>query len=301
MMYSRPFLETFLAVCQQRNFSQAANALGKSQACVSMQIAQMERELGLALFNRAARPFTITDAGTKFAEFAKVIVGTMDECQSYMKGMVDGSAGELSIGALPSLVVLLVSPVIAGVAKAFPNAKIQITAFAPPALYEAIRQREIDFGILLAKNTPPEFNVTPIRTEPIYFVRSATHPSTNKRRSLSIKELRETPLVLGSPEYDYTMLVDQSLREIGVDRYKVAMRINNFQGVIKAVRSGIGLGILPRFTVQDELKQGTLHQVHVKEANFSSQIVLIENRKVLSLPTVENIKRIFVKELAKAG
>jgi DNA-binding transcriptional LysR family regulator len=266
-----------------------------------MQISQIERELGLALFNRAARPFTLTDAGIKFAEFARAIMRTMDECNSYMKDMAAGSAGELKIGTLPSLVTLLVSPVLANIVKTFPNVRIQITAFAPPALCESLRQGEIDFGILLAENTPPEFDVTQIRSEPLYFVSSGTHPITKKRRLISIRELRETPFVLGSPGNDYTTLIDQSLRAIGMDSYRVAVRISNFEGMKKAIRSGIGLGILPGFAVHEELKQGTLNQVQIKGANFRSRVVLIEKRKVMSSPTVENIKRILVKELANGG
>jgi DNA-binding transcriptional LysR family regulator len=176
MIYSRPILETFLAVCRQRNFSQAARILRKSQSCVSMQISQIEREVGLPFFDRAARPLTLTDAGVKFAEFAKIIIRTIDECSSYMKDMAAGSAGELKIGTLPSLVSLLVSPALANVVKAFPKVSVQMTAFAPPALYEALRQGEIDFGILLTENTPSEFDITAIRNEPLYFVSSATHP-----------------------------------------------------------------------------------------------------------------------------
>jgi DNA-binding transcriptional LysR family regulator len=298
MIYSRPMLETFLAVCQHRNFSQAATALRKSQACVSMQISQMEREVGLPLFDRAARPLTLTDAGTKFGEFAKLIVHTIDECRSYMNDMAAGSAGELKIGALPSLVSFLVSPVLANVVKAFPNVNLQITAFGPAGVYEALRHGEIDFGILLAENPPPEFVTTPIRREPLYFVISGTHPIAQKRGAVSIQELRKTPFVLGSAAHDYTAMINQSLRAIGVDTYRVAVRISNFEGMKKAIHSGIGLGFLPRFAVHEELKKGTLKQVHVKGADFTSRMVLIETRKLLCLPTVENIKKILIKELA---
>ena len=98
--------------------------------------------------------------------------------------------------------------------------------------------------------------------------------------------------------HDYTAMINQSLRAIGVDTYQVAVRISNFEGMKKAIRSGIGLGILPGFAVHEELKQGTLKQVLVKGANFTSRVVLIKSRKLMSLPTVENIKRIFIKELA---
>jgi DNA-binding transcriptional LysR family regulator len=298
MIYSRPMLETFLAVCQHRNFTQAGNMLRKSQSCVSMQISQMEREVGLPLFDRAARPLTLTDAGVKFSEFAKLIVRTIDDCSGYMKDMAAGSAGELRIATFPALVNFLVSPVLVNVVKSFPNVSIQIVALGPPAAYEALRQGEIHFGVLLAESTPPEFLVTPIRSEPLYFVSSRKHPIALKQSIASVKNLRETPFVLGSSGHDYTVMIDQSLRRLGVDSYRVALRISNFEGMKKAVQSGIGLGILPRFAVYEELKKGTLKQVHVKGANFTAQMVLIESRKLFPMPTVQYVKKIFLKELA---
>jgi DNA-binding transcriptional LysR family regulator len=218
-----------------------------------------------------------------------------------MKDMAAGSAGEIRIGTLPSLVTMLVTPVLANIVKTFPKTHIQINAFAPPALYEALRQGEIDFGILLAENTPVEFAVASIGREPLLFVCSATHPVTQKRRPVSIRDLRNTPFVLGSPGNDYTTLIDQSLRAIGLLSYRAAVRISNFEGMKIAIRSGIGVGILPRFAVQEELKQGSLERVHVRGANFSSRLVLIEKRKMMPLPTVENIKRIFVEKIAKGS
>jgi DNA-binding transcriptional LysR family regulator len=228
-------------------------------------------------------------------------MSTMDECNNYMKDMAVGSAGELKIGTLPSLVTLLVSPALANIVKALPKVSIQITAFAPPTLYEALRHDEMDFGILLAENTPAEFHVTAIRSEPLYFVCSGSPSRMQKRRSMSIRELRDVPFVLGSPGNDYTMLIDQSLRAIGMDGYRAAVRISNFEGMKKAIRAGIGLGILPEFAVHEELKQGTLNRVHIKGANFTSRVVLIERRRVMSLPTVENVKRILVQELTNGA
>lgn len=298
MIYSPPLLETFIAVCQHRNFTQAATVLRKSQSCVSMQITQIEHTVGLPLFDRRARPLTLTDAGTKFLEFAKRILRTIDECSGYMKDMAAGSAGELRIATFPALVNFLVSPVLVNLVKSFPNVSIQIVGLGPSAAYEALRQGEIHFGILLAESTPPEFLVTPIRNEPLYFVSSKKHPLAVKKSLVSIDDLRKTPLVLGSSGHDYTAMIDKSLRGLGVDSYRVALRISNFDGMKKAVHSGIGLGILPRFAVAEELEQGTLKQVHVKGAAFMARMALIENQKVFPLPTVEYVKNIFLKELA---
>jgi DNA-binding transcriptional LysR family regulator len=65
----------------------------------------------------------------------------------------------------------------------------------------------------------------------------------------------------------------------------------------KAIRSGIGVGILPEFAVHDELKDRILDRVHVKGANFTSRVVLVKTRKLVSPPTVEDIRRILIEGL----
>lgn len=294
MIYSRPLLETFLAVCKHGNFSQAAVVLDKSQSCVSMQITHIERELGLPLLDRSARPLTLTDAGMKFLEFAKAILRTIDECSGYMKDMAAGSVGELKIGTSTSIGTFLLPPVLANIVKAFPNVSIHINVLGRPAVYEALRQGEIHFGIVVTHNPPPEFLATRIRSEPLYFVSSGTHPLARKR-SVSIQELLKTPFVIGTPWHD--SMINQALRTIGVDNYPVALRISSLEGMKRAVGSGIGLGILPRFAIDEDLKRGTLSRVHVKRANFTGSLILLERRKVFSIPTVEHIKKIFLKEL----
>jgi DNA-binding transcriptional LysR family regulator len=169
-------LQTFITVCRNKSFSHAAKTLHKSQSCVSMQIAQMEREICLPLLDRSARPFNLTDAGKKFLEFAEVITRKIDHCSVFMKEMAAGAAGELKIGTSTSLGAFLVPPILASIVKTFPNLQIQITVLGRPAVYEAIKQGEIHFGIVLADNPPAELVATPIRREPLYFVSCNTHP-----------------------------------------------------------------------------------------------------------------------------
>jgi len=226
MIYSYPILHTFITVCRSKSFSQAASRLQKSQSCVSMQIAQIERKLSLPLLDRSARPFNLTDAGKKFLEFAEVITRNIDQCSTYMREMAAGAAGELKIGTSTSLGAFLVPPILASIVSDFPNLRIQITVLGRPAVYEAIKQGEIHFGIVLADNPPPELIATAIRREPLYFVSSKTHPLAGKL-SVKIGELIKTPFVVGTEGHDYTSMIDLAMRAMGVETYPVGLRISN--------------------------------------------------------------------------
>jgi len=110
----------------------------------------------------------------------------------------------------------------------------------------------------------------------------------------------DSPFVIGTQGHDYTSMIDHALGSMGVKNYRIALRISNFEGMKKAIMAGIGIGILPRFAVDAELSQGTLGRVMVKDANFSSSVILVESQRVLTMPAVEHIKRVFVTELQSA-
>ncbi len=90
-------MRSFVSVTKSRNFSQAARALGISGSLVSRHVAELERDLGIRLVNRTARTVSLTEAGTRYAEFAARIVDEIDREEAALRGMRDKAEGPLAI------------------------------------------------------------------------------------------------------------------------------------------------------------------------------------------------------------
>lgn len=90
-------MRSFVGVTKSRSFSQAARALGISGSLVSRHVAELERELGVHLVNRTARTISLTEAGTRYAEFAARIIDEIDREGAQLRGLRDKAEGQLAI------------------------------------------------------------------------------------------------------------------------------------------------------------------------------------------------------------
>jgi DNA-binding transcriptional LysR family regulator len=90
-------MRSFVGVTKSRTFSQAARSLGISGSLVSRHVAELERDLGIRLVNRTARTVTLTEAGTRYGEFAARIIDEIDREEESLRGMRSKAEGSLAI------------------------------------------------------------------------------------------------------------------------------------------------------------------------------------------------------------
>src|SRR5262245_14167918 len=106
-------LRTYVAVAEQKHFARAASLCNLSQPAVSHQIALLEEEVGVRLFNRAARRVSPTVAGEAFLEEARRILGAVDRAHERMQAVARGAVGRIRIGATPTPALHLLPPLLA--------------------------------------------------------------------------------------------------------------------------------------------------------------------------------------------
>ncbi len=90
-------MRSFVGVTKSRSFSQAARALGISGSLVSRHVAELERDLEVRLVNRTARTVSLTEAGTRYADFAARIIDEIDREEESLRGLREKAEGSLAI------------------------------------------------------------------------------------------------------------------------------------------------------------------------------------------------------------
>ena len=90
-------MRSFVGVTKSRSFSQAARGLGISGSLVSRHVAELERDLGVRLVNRTARTVSLTEAGSRYAEFASRIIDEIDHEEETLRGLRDKAEGSLAV------------------------------------------------------------------------------------------------------------------------------------------------------------------------------------------------------------
>lgn len=290
MDFSSNLLDTFVAVCESGSFSFATEKAHKSQAAISIQIAKLESQLGVRLLDRSVRPVGITEAGRIFLNFAKEVINKGEEINRHMEEIARGIAGEVRIGVTTSISNYLGSRLLANVFLQYPKVQLSILAQPRSIICEAIRQSEVDFGLVISDSAPEKLISTSLRHEPLCF---AVSPKSSYARDnvITMKELRTIPFVCGMKGTEYEDMVDTLLSKSGVANYTVGLRISNLEGRKQASIAGLGATVLPRFAIEDEIRTKKLITLTIRGIRLiETNIMLVERANSAPTPCTNSIR-----------
>ena len=141
-------LRYFLAVCEEKNISKAANSLHISQPSLSRQLKNLEEELGVTLFYRGHQEITLTQEGYYLQEHAEEIISLANKTQQNLKHSKIIS-GELYIGAGESIAIKRVMDIVNNIVKNYPQVKIHVFNGNSSMIEGKIERGILDFGITI--------------------------------------------------------------------------------------------------------------------------------------------------------
>jgi DNA-binding transcriptional LysR family regulator len=213
-------LRYFVAAVEEKTIGRAARKVGISQPALSRQLAGLENDLAVDLFNRSPRGVKPTAAGEAFLEDARVILAEIDRLEHEVERGERAVAGSCVMGAVPSAEVQsLAAKVIGTVARAFPDLDLQLRNVATPLQPAAVHNGTLDFGIchpfpgLIAGF--PDLDCRKLLSD---FIDSALvaedHPLA-RRESIELSELSQIPFLFFRREFhpafhDYLMEIFRS-------------------------------------------------------------------------------------------
>lgn len=293
-------LRTFLAVHKYKSITVAAEQLNKTQTGVSAQIALLEEKANIKLLDRSHRPYQLTEAGRYLLDFAEMMVNRTQGLNLTLKELANGNAGEIKVGASTSIATYVLPPIVIGLLKEHPNLNFTIMTQPPRAIAEAVRQCELDFGVVLTHEAPPGLTAKTLRVERLCFITSSSHPLL-RQKVVAPNQIEHIPFVTGLKNSEYANMISGMLRGIGVHKISVVFRINSFEAMKEFVRSGMGITIVPEFAIKHELEANILFEVTIKNAKPTFKIMMIERPRVHSSPSVKLAKHIIEKKIMGAG
>ena len=273
-------LRVFLTVASEKSFSRAAEKLLRTQPAISLSIQRLETELGERLIDRSAKDLLLTDAGKIVLEYAQRFENLQGELENGLAEMRDKSAGRLTIGANESSTLYLLDH-IERYRKKYPRIKVQIRRSLSSKIPAELIDGDLELGILTYDPEDERLISKVIYNDHLAFVVSPGHPLA-ARGEVSIVELGTENFIAHNVVSPYRAVV---LREF--QRHKVPLRMDlempTIEAIRKMVQRGEGVAFLPRMCVDEEIRQGILREVRVKEMHVERKIRLVyPARRVLS-------------------
>ncbi|MFE7510815.1 LysR family transcriptional regulator [Streptomyces sp. NPDC057540] len=244
-------LTTFEKVADVLSFTRAAAELGYAQSSVTSQIRALESSLGVDLFERLGSRIRLTEAGERLLPYARRMAELAEEARTAVAATAEPS-GPIAIGTMESLTSYRLPPLLEYFHHRYPKVRLTLRPTLGDETRQALRQGTYDVGFLMEAETGHEgLESEVLAPEPLVLVAAPGHPLAD-RTELGTADLTGTPLVGTEPGCAYRDLFEAALR---APRF---LEFGTIEASKRAVASGLGIALLPRVAVAEELAGGTL-------------------------------------------
>ncbi|NUK02170.1 LysR family transcriptional regulator [Streptomyces lunaelactis] len=249
-------LVTFEKVATVLSFTQAAAELKYAQSSVTSQIRALEASLGTELFDRLGSRIRLTEAGERLLPYARRIIDLSAEARTAVNG-VDEPNGTINIGTMESLTSYRLPALLEFFHHRYPLVKLSLRPTLGDETRQALRQGVYDIGFLMERETVHTGLETEVLTaEPLVLVCAPTHALAGEAK-LTTVDLSEVQLVGTEPGCPYRDLFERELRE-STGTPPPFMEFGTIEATKRGVAGGLGVALLPRMAVRQELATGVL-------------------------------------------
>jgi LysR family hydrogen peroxide-inducible transcriptional activator len=243
-------LRYFEALARHAHFGRAADVCAISQPALSVQIKDLEQNLGTTLFERSSRHVRLTQFGRDFAVRVRAVLQSVDELGEMARAAHEGLQGRLRIGVIPTIAPYLLPQLIGQLAKAYPNLDVQIRETVTPRLIEELAEGRIDTAIVALPVSEPWVTEIPLFDERMVLVR---HESQCDAPCPDVDALRAMRLLLLEEGHCFR---DQALSfcNFQTGSPRDGLDGSSLSTLVQMVGAGIGVTLIPEMAIGVETR-----------------------------------------------
>ncbi len=262
----------FYEVARHGSFTGAARDLMVSQSSLSIQVKQLERDLGGPLFDRRKGGVDLTEAGTVAFQVAERVFQEIDRLQSSLRETERMIKGMLSLGTVNSIGIYFLPQVLTAFKAAFPDVEIKIDFKAAERILDHLYSGKIDFAIIPWSRRYPELTGVTITQNKMFLAGPPDHPLAN-RDDVSPRDLEPHPFVGYEEGMQTRSMIDALFKRMSVS-VQYSIESDNSATIKHMVMAGMGLAFLPDIAVASEIRRGQLTRIDAPLMMMSRDIVL---------------------------
>lgn len=286
-------LKYIVAVDEHRHFGMASKAENVSQPSLSQQIQKAEEELGTVIFDRAAKPIRVTEAGERIIRQARLILTEHQHLLDLGQQKSGEISGHLKIGIIPTLSPYLLPLFLPSLAKKYPLIQLEISELQTQAIVKLLHEERLDVGLLATPLHEKGLHEIPLFYEPFMVYHSAKHPNF-KKQSVSLKDLKEERAWVLADGHCFG---DQMMNYCSVNRNSPVLPNVQFQGgsfetLQHLVDGSESYTLFPQLFVDRLSRSVREHQVKTfKAPSPSREVSLVYKRKVWKHDLLEVLEK----------
>lgn len=259
-------LEVFRAVARHGSISGAARELSYTQSAVSRQVAALEVETGVRLFDRLPRGIALTEEGRCLLPHAEAMLDRLAAARRDLAALRDLDAGRLRVGAFPTAVAALVPRALAAFRDAHPRVAVSLLEGMTPGLLDRLRGGDADVAVVSAPPDRPldstRFRLHHLLDERLLVAVPRTHRLA-RRRTVRLAELADEYFIAGEAPEDTLLRV--SLRPDFHPRVEIVAA--EWTGKLGCVAAGLGVALIPALALRAAPADLALLRLHAEDAS----------------------------------
>lgn len=253
-------LRSFIAVAEDLSFTRAATRLHFAQPALSVQIRQLEDDIGAALFDRSRRAIRLTAAGIVLLADARRLLTGLEQTADLVRRTGNGAVGRLTIGFVPSAINEALPPLLRRFGTTHPDVDLDLREMTPDALVRDLHEHRIDLALLYPPFEDASLATAVVAHESFVVALPEDHPLAS-RASIDVARLRDEPFVLparhGMPGLHAQVL--DICREAGFTPSAVQDDVWLVQTIVGLVAAGVGVAMIPA-SAQAQQRRGVVYR-----------------------------------------
>ena len=253
-------LTTFLTIVETGSFALAAERLNYTPSAITFQIGQLEEELGVPLFEKIGRTMTLTKAGEELLPRVREVMGSVERLRCLGENPAD-CRGELRIGVGETLLCYRIPEVLQKFHALAPNTRLYLRSMNCYDIRDELLEGKLDLGVFY-EDVGGFGSRLECRDFGIWPVVLAAAPETARQYPdfITPDQHIPVPFLINEPNCIFRQIFEDYLRERSI-RLDHTIELWSIPTIKNLVRSGLGVTFLPRFAVEEELRDGTLTEI----------------------------------------
>ena len=280
-------LQIFVAAAKNLSFARTAEELHLTPPAVSMQLKQLEENIGLPLFERSGREVRLTAAGGLFVHHAARILGEIKDTEFSLQSLLDAETGQITVGMV-STAKYFMPRMLAGYSRENQGVEVQFMVGNREVILQKLVDNELDLAIM--GRMPSEVDATslPMAVHPYVIVAPPDH-HLGSARSFDLQELRGETFLLREEGSGSRRVAEEMFKNHLFTPAKT-LSLGSNETIKQAVMAGMGVSLISLHTLMLELKTGALKILDVQGTPIERKWYLVHMNGKRLLPSGQRFK-----------
>jgi DNA-binding transcriptional LysR family regulator len=269
-------LAIFHAVARTGSMTLGAERLDISQPAVSKQVRELERTLGVHLFDRIGRRVRLSQAGEVLSRYAQLLFALAQEAEEVIADVCAVGGGKLVIGASTTIGTYLLPGVVAEFCRRHPKVELLVEIGNTEEVHRRLAGFELDVGLTEGFVEEAELDAEVFHRDELVVIASAGHRLAGKRR-VPLSALRQEGFVLREPGSGTRAVEERALARLKLP-VRVVASLGSTEAIKRVVAEGVGLAVVSRLAVRGECAAGGLAVLPVVGLNIERPLYVVRRK-----------------------